>query len=517
VQASEPDVLGLIRRHAETTPDHPAANDLNRSLTYAQLDAELRAVAGFLAAHGVEEGDRVALFLSNSVDFLVAALACSWLGATFVPLALGDPGSRLSLILESCEPAAVVVSGVRSGGEAASATRLPAGTYPQLTMVAARLGDADPPAARPSGDRPAYCIYTSGTTGTPKGVVTGQRAFAAAVNVVVEHMGLHPGSRALCVSPVHFVGSYAAVFPVLAAGGLLVIPPRESLALPRMFFRILASEEITHTGFSPTYLRLLLTSPEVGQLAASSLATLMFGGEALTMADLRSLWEAAPRLRVFNRYGQTETTGVVAIWPLDREKLQDATSVPIGLPVPGVNFSLVGDDGRLVVAAGEIGELYVGGRQLMKGYWRDPGLTDAVLRTDVVLGKTLFRTGDLCYRDEEGVYFFAGRADRMVKRSGIRISLLEVTEALADLPSVSAAVCVPYEGHGQLGIAAFVTTTRASSDRELRHALEALLPATMLPDRVEIVDRLPMTSGGKVDERVLLKAAGLRLASGADG
>ncbi len=505
MRANDLEVLGLIRRHVETTPDHPAAKDPSRTLSFRELDGEVRAVAGSLAGAGVGEGDRVALGLANSVDFLVAALACAWLGAIFVPLSAEDPASRREVILKSCEPAVVLVPG-----------QVGSGSYRELDMVTARRSGAEPPPPAPAADRPAYCLYTSGTTGTPKGVLTGHRALAGAVSVLIDAMGLHAGTRGLCVSPVHFVGSFGTVFPVPAAGGTLVIPPRESLALPRMFFSILAREQITHTSFSPTYLRLLLGSPEAGLLASSSLVTMSLGGEALTMADVRSLWAAAPELRVFNRYGQTETTIAVTTYRLERERMGDATSVPIGPPNPGVDFFLVGGDDRLVESPGEVGELHVGGRQLMVGYWQDPELTAAVLRTDVVAGETIYRTGDLASRDDEGVYSVVGRADRMVKRSGIRISLLEVAAALCDVGPVSAAVCVAYEEHGELGIAAFVTTSAPSSGQEIRRLAGVLLPTTMLPDRVEIVEQMPMTPGSKVDERALLAAAGLRPSQRAD-
>lgn len=215
---------------------------------------------------------------------------------------------------------------------------------------------------------------------------------------------------------------------------------------------------------------------------------------------------------MFNRYGQTETTGLVTAWPARRESLSGNGSVPIGRPYKGNSFFIVGDDGRVIGAVGEPGELYIGGRQLMAGYWRDAELTASVLRDDVVAGMTLYRTGDIVFRDDAGVYFLVGRRARMVKRSGIRISLLEVAAALCDLESISGAVCTPYDNDGQLAIAAFVTTRGPTSGRDVRLAAAAVLPATMLPDRVEIVDHLPMTAGSKVDERALLARAGLSLA-----
>jgi amino acid adenylation domain-containing protein len=508
VRGDDLDVLGLIGLHVAATPDHPAVKDHKRALTFAELGAEVRAVAASLAALGVGDGDRVALAISNSVDFLVATLACGWIGAIFVPLAAADPNARRDLILQSCEPSVILVPG-SPDGLGGSRPDAPTGPYRYLTMIAARQPGGDPPPQATDPDRPAYCLYTSGTTGTPKGVLTGHGALSAAVTALIEAMRLHAGTRGLCVSPVHFVGSFGTVFPVPAAGGTLVIPPRESLALPRMFFRILDEDQVTHTSFSPTYLRLLLGSPEIGLLASSSLVTMSLGGESLTMTDLRALWVAAPELRVFNRYGQTETTIAVTTYQLEQDRLEGATSVPIGPPNPGVTFHVVSEGGRLVEEPGEVGELYVGGRQLMTGYWRDPELTATALRTNVVPGETLYRTGDLAYRDADGVYFVVGRANRMVKRSGIRISLLEIAAALAEVEEVRAAVCVPYEENGQLAIAAFVTTSAPSSGQQIRHSVSALLPATMLPDRVEIVDHMPMTPGSKVDERALLAAAGL--------
>ncbi|MGH9291348.1 MAG: AMP-binding protein, partial [Acidimicrobiales bacterium] len=319
-----------------------------------------------------------------------------------------------------------------------------------------------------------------------------------------------PRTRGLCVSPVHFVGSFGTVFPVVAAGGLLVIPSRETLAMPRMFFRAVEKYKITHTSFSPTYLRLLLASREICRLATGPLVTMSLGGEALTMADVRAVSSAAPSLRLINRYGQTETTIAVTTYDIEPEQLQESTGVPIGPPNPGVSFFLVREDGSLVDTAEEVAELYVGGRQLMIGYWRDHVMTDAALRRDVVEGKVLYKTGDLAYRDAQGIYFVIGRTDRLVKRSGIRISTDEIAAALRSIDTVNSVACIPYDDHGQLAIAAFVTMSTSSSPERLRHRAAQLLPTTMLPDRLEIVESLPMTAGSKLDERELLRHAELR-------
>ena len=160
----------------------------------------------------------------------------------------------------------------------------------------------------PAPERVAYAIYTSGTTGTPKGVLIGNAAFSAAVTAAVDALGLDQATRTLCVSPFHFDGSFGTLFPTLFAGGSVVIRPREALLFPRTFFNAVANEDITYTGFSPSYLRLLLASPQMGKLAGTTLEVVALGGEACSAADVEALWAAAPGLRVFNRYGPTETT-----------------------------------------------------------------------------------------------------------------------------------------------------------------------------------------------------------------
>jgi acyl-coenzyme A synthetase/AMP-(fatty) acid ligase len=179
-----------------------------------------------------------------------------------------------------------------------------------------------------------------------------------------------------------------------------------------------------------------------------------------------------------------------------------------------VTFHLADQDGVLVSEEGAVGELYIGGSQLMEGYWGAPDLTAAVLRDDVVPGETVYRTGDLVYRDRRGNFVYVDRADRVIKRSGVRISLLELTVAMERLPGVSTAACVVFDNDGGTGIAAFVVGDGTLSTNDLRNEARDLLPETMLPDRVDLVDELPLTPAGKLDERRLLAGVGLNARSG---
>ena len=504
--------LDLMLRHAADRPDALALKDQKGSCNYAELVEQVVATAAGLASLGVQPTDRVALWLPNSADFLVAALGCLWLGAPFVPLSMDDPPARLARAVEDCDPTVIVVS---SGDE-----RPPdPAAFGDRRMVDTRslLGVGGPvPAQAQDPERDVYMIYTSGTTGSPKGVRTPERAFRKAISSAAELMGLDATTRTLCVSPFHFDGAYGMVFPTLVAGGSLVIPPRERMLFVKPFYTALLEEGITHTGFTPAYLRLLLSWPSLTSRSWSTLQTLGLGGEECAAKDVSRLWELNPHLRVFNRYGPTETTIQVTTYEVVRE---DVTSgvVPIGLPHPGVSFHIVAEDGRLISDPDDVGELYIGGNQLMRGYWGDDEFTLRALRDDVVPGTTVYRTGDLVYRDRQGRYVYVGRTDNLVKRNGVRVSLREVARVLLGVEDVTGAVCIPIEQGGRLAIAAFVEASPHVTVSGVLEAAHQQLPTSMVPDEVHLRPSFPLNSSGKIDHRRLAAEANRVIWANADG
>jgi D-alanine--poly(phosphoribitol) ligase subunit 1 len=498
-----PSVLDDIVHWTHSLTDHPAVKDLDRELSYAQLIDEVARLGTGLRDRGVGIGDRVALLIPNSVDFIVAALATLWVGAVFVPLAATDPRLRLATIVADCAPALVIASTVEGDSSLTS--------FGDVETVPMQLLRGDLGAPKFEGDedsRVAYMIYTSGTTGKPKGVQISNAAFVAAVRSTMNALGLSRSTITLCVSPFHFDGSYANLFSTLVSGGTVIIRPRDALLFPRTFYNTIAKEKVTYSGFTPSYLRLLLASSQLSTLNDSTLEVIALGGEAVSREDLRALWADVPHLRVFNRYGPTETTIAVTNVELRREMIE-VGAIPIGRPHPGVTFILIDEGGRVVEGTNETGELHVGGVQLMDGYWANPDLTKSVMRGDLVPEETLYRTGDLAYRDERGNYVYVDRIDGVVKRNGVRISLVELSESMNQIGGVAVAACMTFDREGALGIVSFVVASGGITPLELRRAAGQLIPENMLPDRIEIVSAMPLNKSNQLDESRLLSEAGL--------
>jgi amino acid adenylation domain-containing protein len=498
------DVLQHVVENVRRRPQHVALKDAQIELTYEQLSNEVQRVAASLLARGVTSGDRVVLLLQNSIEYVIAALGCLWIEAIFVPLDASDPVDRVMSLMSDCDAVMVLTNG------AFDEPKAPLDVERSPFMSIAQLLDeaVEAPVPIPTGEHPAYIIYTSGTTGVPKGVTVGSSAFEAAIYATCHALGLGPATRTLSVSPFHFDGSFATLFATLVAGGTLVVRPRESLLFPRFFVNTVVSEAITYTGFTPSYLRALEADSHFDELSESQLEIIALGGEACSVGDAARLWSVLPHLRIFNRYGPTET--IIAATHIEITPSMVAGGViPIGQPHPGVQFYLFDESNHLVVDSNTLGELYIGGRQLMNGYWNSPELSSKVLRTDLVEGEKLYKTGDIVYADENGDYVYVDRADRVVKRKGVRISLLEVTDAFRKIDGVEAATTISFDADDAQSIVTFLVLTSEMSRAELRKRASSLLPSSMLPDRIEIVETIPLSPAGKTDDKRLLAEAGI--------
>ncbi|WP_435866849.1 amino acid adenylation domain-containing protein [Streptomyces xanthochromogenes] len=484
----------LVARHAEHTPNALAVADGDTTLTYAQLVSRARRLASYLHDQGVRPGDPVALLMPRSAGTVVAQLALWWAGAAVVPLDPAHPRPRTAAMLE--DSGATLTVGDSKLLEAAA----PAGAVLALPDDE-RLPGPETTGEGPGPDDIAFVMFTSGSTGRPKGVATPHGAVAELVTAP-DYVTVTARDRVLLHSPATFDGSTFEVWSALANGAAVVVCTTE-----RPSFEDLAKDVERH-GVTVAF----FTTALFHQLAArrsrvfSLLRTVVVGGEAMAAQHARAVLRAFPWVELVNGYGPTETTTFATA-----HRVTDADCdgpVPIGRPVAGATAHIL-DEADLPVDDGARGELWIGGSRLAHGYTRRPELTAERFVDHPALGR-LYRTGDLVSARPDGILDFHGRTDDQVKVRGFRIEPGEIEHVLREQPEVDdAAVTVRRPSPDDARLAAFVVAGPGPVPRSeaLLSRLTALLPAHLVPDELTFVERLPLTTSGKVDRKALADLA----------
>ncbi len=516
IEGEHATLVGVLRAAARVNPDveayvEPATADRPRNaLTFAEWDRAADGVAGLLAAHGVGPGTVVCLLLPSSIDYMVVYSAVVRLGAVTsgINLRLGAP--EVSSILERTRPVVTVVDDGAPTPDGPTGVLL---TRSDCTGAA----DGPPPPIWPAtepGD-PVAVVWTSGTTGLPKGAVFDHdnlRAVAEGTDVLSE-----AGDRRLSPLPFAHVGSMTRVWDEAANGITTVITPtpwRASDAVP-----VMETERITVAQGVPTQWALVLDRPELANADLSSLRIAGTGASRVP-AELVAALRDALHVPVVVRYTSTEASLGTGTVPGDPD---EAVAVTVGRPVPGVELAVADDDGARV-PAGEVGRVRLRSAAVMRGYWGGPptgpgadGLVFDTAATRLVLADdSWLTTGDFGFLDDDGRLHLVGRANELYIRGGYNVYPAEVEGALGEHPAVDqvAVVGAPDPVLGEIGVAFVVLVDRAEVDpptllAALRETARASLADYKAPDRVVVVDRLPLTSMMKVDKRVLADRAAL--------
>ncbi|MBL7253034.1 non-ribosomal peptide synthetase [Paractinoplanes lichenicola] len=469
-------------------PDALAVVDGDRTLTYAELADRARRLAGVLAARGVRPESIVAVATPRSLETIVAVMSVLELGAAFLPLDLQHPADRLAFMMTD------------SGTRHVLTTDAVACTLPDVDGVARILVEDDHPQGEvpkaPEGiDHAAYVIYTSGSTGRPKGVTVTHEGIGSLVATGIDPMGVTAESGILQFASIGFDVFAFELSMALASGARLVIAPDEARTPGPALTQLLSRYEVSHAILPPS---LVAALPPGCELPAG--LTVLVGTEQVP-PEVISRWAAT--LRLFVAYGLTEATVNSTLW---RAQPGWAGAVPIGVPDPNT-VAYVLDRRLQPVPPGAIGELYIAGRGLARGYLGRPGLTSERFVADPYgpAGARMYRTGDRARWRADGLIDFLGRVDDQVKIRGHRIEPAEVETALTAHPDVAQAVIV-VDGTGDATrLIGYVTAADGAVDPvAVRDDLAARLPSYLVPALIVAVDGdLPRTPNGKVDRRRL--------------
>ncbi len=513
------DLFSAFEEQVRRTPDAVALRTEGDALSYSHLHERVSILASALERRGVGTEDRVAVAIVRSVDAVVAIYAVTAVGAAYVPIDPGAPERRTADILDTVRPALTLVAG--------SDVSLPGGCDPldvrSVEPDPAAATAAAPPRSRTDAgeSRLAYVIFTSGSTGQPRGVAVDQAAVNNQMNWLQQQYPLGQVDSVLFKTPMTFDASVWELFWPLRTGASIVLARPDGHRDPEYLVELIARERVTVAQFVPSFLTLMNETRAFER--TPSLRHVFSGGEQLT-TQTASAVSAHSTIALHNLYGPTETTVQAVVHDhtarsldhsarsLDHSAGTSATVVPIGRPVSGTVVRVL-DAMLCPVPPGVVGELYIAGIQLARGYHARPDITAERFVADPfdASGGRIYRTGDAVYWGGDGQLVYRGRTDTQVKINGQRIELGEIEAALSAVPGVLTAAAAVRNNRLVGYVVGANTAAEAATDlvtgildgESVRHATESVLPEHMVPSTVMVLEAMPSTTSGKLDRRAL--------------
>jgi long-chain acyl-CoA synthetase len=484
----------IARRLASRRADAVVVEDAGVALTGADLEMAVEAAAEVLRAHGIRPGDRVVVVNENAAALAVLVFALSRIGAWPVLVNARLSAAEIDAIARHCDPRAFACTTAASPAASDHARRLGAGELILEAVGAVALSAVHPSTPEPGtggGEDVAALIYTSGTTGTPKGVMLSHDNLLFVARTSGALRRVSPGDRVYGVLPISHVFGLASVFLAsLYHGARLRHVARFE---PGALADALAAGGVSVLqGVPAMYARMLALAAERGSCPAPNLRYVSSGGAPLDLG-LKQRVEALWGLPLHNGYGLTETAPTVSTTAIDRPADDDS----VGPVVPGAELAIRAiEDGR-DLPLGEVGEIWIRGPNVMKGYYRDPDATAAAMTPD-----GFFRSGDLGRMDGDGNLYVVGRLKELIIRSGFNVYPAQVEGVLCQHPDVMLAAVVgrPSPGGANEDIVAFVQPVHGrevDADALGAFVAERLAPYKR-PTRYVVMDELPATAAGKV-------------------
>jgi amino acid adenylation domain-containing protein len=511
----------LLERTAERFPEKTALVCRGQRLSYRDVEQRANRLAHSLRAEGVQRGDRVAVYLDNSVETVVAVFAILKAGAVFLVINPTTKAAKLSYILNNCRARGLVMP---ANKREAMNEMLSATPHLERLWLAGGAGKPEPAEGNARGKRSialdavmadaglpadplpktaidmdlAALIYTSGSTGHPKGVMLTHLNLLSAVNSVTTYLENTPQDVLLNLLPLSFGYGLNQVLTAFQVGATVVL--ERSFTYPHAVLQTIIREKVTGLAIVPAISAILLQL-DLAAYEFSALRYITNAAAALPADHIRRLRKILPAVKIYSMYGLTECTRVSYLPP---DQI-DSRPTSVGRGMPNQEVYIADEDGQRV-APGTVGELVVRGSHVMKGYWESPQETARALRPGLLPGERVLFTGDLFRMDEEGYLYFFGRKDDIIKTRGEKVSPKEVEDVLYGLEAISEAAVIgaPDDVLGE-AIHAFIQLregARLTEQDVLRHCAERL-ESFMVPQAVTFVASLPKTGSGKIQKRQL--------------
>lgn len=512
-------------------PDKTAYADEKKEITFKELRAQARRIGGELALRGLFKKP-VAIFLEKGVDVLVSFMGTAYSGNFYSPIDVDMPGSRVDKILEVLQPVVVITTAplkevfsqyayegeillledvlaeVDRGGNASFTEGKDA--LVEKGSSGSEVGESETAreAALEAARRKCidtdflYVLFTSGSTGVPKGVTINHRAVIDYIDWVTETFEITEKDSFGNQAPFYFDNSILDIYSALKTGATVYIVPKNLFAQPVLLLEYLQEKKINTIFWVPSALIVVAKLKAFRNVDLSdTLKRVLFCGEVMPNKQLNVWRKFLPNVQYANLYGPTEITDACTYYMVNRE-FTDEEPLPIGIPMPNTDILVLNEKDE-PVQGDEAGELCVRGTSLSMGYYNNPEKTrEAFVQNPLnqAVPELIYRTGDIVKYNEHGELLYLSRKDFQIKHMGHRFELGEIETAVSSLEEISQNCCLYDEKHQKIVLFIEENLEKAYINEKISH----LVPEYMLPNKVIMVEKMPINANGKID-RVKLK------------
>ena len=492
-------VLEYLERTVKRFPDKKAYANDRESITFREVYKQARAIGTFLSRKGIYK-QPVVVFMDKHPRAVVAFFGVVYGGNYYVPMEEEMPRFRIELILKNLEPRAVICDQVSKkvmdtfhfGGE----------VFLYDEMVRESIDDEALENIRDAAidTDPIYIIYTSGSTGVPKGVAACHRSVIDYIESLTDVLGVDENTVFGNQTPFYFDASLKELYSTIKAGATTYIIPKSLFMFPVKLVEFLNQYKINTVCWVVPALTMISAFGTFDSIKPEYLHTIAFGSEVFPIKQFNIWRKALPDAQFINLYGPTEATGMSCYYKVDRE-FQEGEVLPIGRPFRNTDIILLDQNGR-IPPKGELGEICIRGTSLTLGYYKDFERTAEVFVQNPLnkaYPELIYRTGDLGRYNERGELVFVTRKDHQVKHMGHRVELGEIEVNVNMIDGVKSACCV-YDEDKKRIVLFYVGDLSA---RQVADDLKKRLPRYMLPNSIEVLEAMPLTSNGKINRKLL--------------